>query len=157
MNPLLTIKTKFLINSQAIIDNAYWAGSHQHGSVNTTFDRRLDANGMIDYFSVFFWLGATDIAVAELSLYESSDDSSYSIVTSTNFATSPATLPSATADNTGVAWHVDARARKRYWRINAKGGDGSTGAYAVAYVLAIPGQWPNSVSERGLAQEIYVQ
>ena len=156
MNPLLIPKFVPLINAQLLVDDAYWAGSHQHGSINTTFDRRLGVNGMVDYFSIVFQLGATDIAVAELSLYESVDDTTYTIVSASNYATAPATLPSATADGTAVAWHVDGRARARYFRVNAKGGNGSVGAYAYAFALAWPQQWPNSVSERGYAQELYV-
>ncbi len=147
-------ESKFVpvIIPQAIVDNAYWSGSHQHGSVKTNIDCRGFKNA-----SIKFWLGATDIAVAELSLYESdtTTDGDFVIVAASNYATLPLTLPSATADGTAVEWNVDLRKRKRYLRVNAKGGDGSTGAYAVAWAdLWAAEQVPNSATERGLAQQV---
>lgn len=142
-----------LINAQLLVDDAYFAGSHQHGSINTA------ADGLgFHYASIYFQLGATDIAVAELSLYESDDDSTYTQITTpvtTNYATSPNTLPSATADGTCVAWFIDLRNRKRYIRVNAKGGNGSVGAYAYSFALLWNAdETPSTVTKRGLAQQI---
>lgn len=141
-----------VINAQLLADNVYYAGSHQHGSIKTNVDTQGFHSAR-----VVFQLGATDIAVAELSLYESdtTTDGDFVIVTASNYATSPLTLPSGTADGTAVAWFVDLRKRKRYLRVNAKNGDGSGGGYAYAFVdLWGAEQVPNSAAERGLAQQV---
>lgn len=147
-------KCKFVpvINAQLLVDDAYYAGSHQHGSIKTN----IDTQGF-HAARVVFHLGATDIAVAELSLYESdtTTDGDFTIVSASNYATSPLTLPSSTADGTAVAWFVDLRKRKRYLRVNAKNGNGSVGGYAYAFVdLWAAEQVPNTAAERGYAQQV---
>ena len=146
-------KFAYLIAPQAIVNNAYWAGSHQHGSVNNS----VDCFGY-HYATINFLLGATDIAVAELSIYESDDNSTFTQIAATDFSVAAVgTLPSATADNTNVRFLLDLRKRKRYLRINAKNGSGSTGGYATAWAeLSRAGVSPSTATERGLAQQVIV-
>jgi hypothetical protein len=144
--------TKFvhLIPPQAIIDNAYFAGSHQHGSINND----VDTAGW-NYAAIYFYIGATDIALAELSLYDSPDDSTYTIISASNYATSPATLPSATDDNKAVVWFVDLRKYDRYIRINAKGGNGTVGGYGAGWALLSRGdESGGAVANQGVSQRI---
>ncbi len=103
-------------------------------------------------------IGATDIAFATLKLQESDDDSTYTDVTGGNFSTS-GTLPSDTADNTIVAWDVDCAVgtRKRYLKVVATAGNGSVGTYMAGLAtLSRAEQAPNSTSERGYGQVLYV-
>lgn len=142
-------KTGLLIFPQAIVDNDYWAGSHQHGATNNN----LDCRGW-RYARIEFWLGATDIAVAELSLYESDDGSTWTKVSESDYAVNGA-LPSADADNSGVAWFVDLRKRKRYLRINAKAGNGTAGSYAIChYTLDRGEEMPSTTAQLGLSQKL---
>lgn len=123
------VKYKVQIQSQAIVDNGYWVGSHQG-----TNPVNIDTAGC-NYALITWELGASDIAMAELSLYESdtTTDGDFAIITSSNYS---AALPSATADDTVFSWWVplDGR-RKRYLRVNAKGGNGSLGAFGTARAL----------------------
>ena len=105
-------------------------------------------------------LGAMDIAVAVLKLTES-DDSGMSgavDVTGADFSVSPATLPSATADNTIVAISVKLTGkRKRYLDLSFTAGDGSAGTYAnVLAILAEPECSPTTAAERGFGQHLQV-
>lgn len=123
-----------IIQAQAIKDDTLFVGSH--GSTPINVDCASYA-----YALFVFCLGASDIAVAELSLYDSNTttDGDFAIIAASNYATSPLTLPSATADNTAVAWHVDLRNRKRYMRMNAKPGDGTAGSFAYAFAILYRG------------------
>jgi hypothetical protein len=138
------VKYVSLIPPQAIIDNAYWSGSHGHGSVNNAA-----ACDGFNYATFVFYYGTSDIAMAELSLYEA-DVSTYAIISGSDI-NSVATLPSSTDDNKFVIWHVPLAGRKRYIRINAKGGDGSAGAYGAGWAVLSRGQQaPNTTTERGV-------
>lgn len=148
------MKVVQVIAPQAIVDNAYFVGSHQ-GTTPTNIDT-LGFN----YVAIYVQFGAMDIAAAELSLYESDDttDGNFTIISSSNYATSPATLPSATSDNTTFVWYVTlGGSRKRYLRVNLKGGDGAAGTYATSFaILSRANQAPNTVTERGVAQQLFV-
>lgn len=105
-------------------------------------------------------LGATDIAMTALKVQESDDSgmSGAEDITGADFSVSPATLPSATADNTQFGVHVKlGGSRKRYLDVVATGGDGSAGAYISVYVILSKGkEAPDSTSERGFNQLLYV-
>jgi hypothetical protein len=127
----------------AILDNA------------SAVTNSIDTLGF-DYLNVYVALGATDIAVAALKLQSSDTDGSYADVTGANYATD-GTLPSATDDNKVFAFHVDLLGQKRFFDLVATAGDGSTGTFVTAWAVLSRGKaTPNSASERGLAQELFV-
>ncbi len=148
------VKTVQVIAPQILVDNGYPVGSHQG-----TTPVNIDTKGFA-YATITVQLGALDIAVAEMSLYESDDttDGNFVIISASNFATSPLTLPAATDDNKIYKWFVPlGGARKRYLRVNFKGGDGSVGGYYIAYAdLSRANEAPNTATERGLAQQCFV-
>ena len=134
----------------AIVDNAAFTTAS------------VDCKGF-DWCDFYVILGATDIAMAALSLSESDDDSSYAAVTGANFATGTmpdgvaAALPSATQDNGIFHIGVDLRGRKRYLDIQATAGDGAAGTYAcIIAVLSRAKEAPNTYAERGMTGEILV-
>lgn len=104
----------------------------------------IDCKGA-DFLRVGVMLGATDIALTVLKLTESDVASSGTALTNPNdvpgsvFGTDPndtgstSTLPSATDDNKIYIFEVDLRGRKRYVLPAITIGDGSTGAYVVAW------------------------
>lgn len=144
-------KTVMLIQPQAIKDNTEWVGSNGSTPVN------LDTQGF-NYLTVYFALGATDIAMTELSIYESdSSASGYTVIDATDSAAN-SVLPAADDDNKIYAFRIPlGGSRKRYFRIEAIPGDGTSGSYAVAWaVLSRADQAPNTAAERGLESEVYV-
>lgn len=127
----------------AIVDNAAFTTNS------------IDTKGF-RYALVVVYFGAMDIAMAALKLRESDDDSTYSDVTGGDFS-SAGTLPSATADNTFVAWFVDLKGKKRYLDVNATGGDGTVGTFMTAFaLLSNAEEFPNTATERGLGQQLFV-
>lgn len=135
-----------VIAPAAIVDNASW----------TTTE--IDTLGF-DYCDIYFMLGATDIALAALKLQESDTaGSGHADIDGADFATDGDGVPSATEDNGIYAIHVNlAGPRKRYLDLVATGGDGTAGAYATAWaVLSRAKESPNSVTERGLTEELFV-
>lgn len=127
----------------AIVDNAALATA------------AIDTKGF-DHCDIYVLLGATDIALAALKLRESDDDTTYADVAGGDFSAA-GTLPSATADNTVVGWHVNLLGKKRYLDVSATGGDGTTGAYiTIVAVLSRAKQSPNTAAKRGLGQELFV-
>ena len=113
-----------------------------------------------DYLDIYVVLGATDIAMAALKLTESdASGSGHADISGADFNsnTQSVTLPSATADNTVQAFHVDLLGRKRYIDVVATAGDGAAGTYvAIIAVLSRGKEHPNSAAERGLAQELFI-
>lgn len=146
MNDLQAIEIRELVPPGAIVDNAAF----------TT--RTIDMKGIREaLFLVQF--GAMDIAAAVFKLTESEDSgmSGATDVTGGDFSVSPATVPSATSDNTIFGIHVKNRGnRKRYLDISLTGGDGTAGTYAGGVVLLIPDTAPSTATLRGLAQCLYV-
>lgn len=111
-----------------------------------------------DYADIFVHFGAMDIAMVALKLQEADADTGYADITGGDFSVSPATLPSATADNTFLAWHVNlAGGRKRFLDVVATGGDGSAGTYCTIFaVLTRARNVPNTAAKRGFGQELFV-
>lgn len=136
----------------AILDNA---------SATTTV---IDTLGW-DYCTIVVQLGATDIAMAALKVQEAEATASATALTggadvtglvygtSTNTAGTTSTLPSATDDNTFVAFQVDCRTRMRYLDLVATAGDGAVGTFVSAFaVLGRGSEAPNTAAEQGLGQ-----
>lgn len=129
MLPLQSSKVLNTCPSVAIKDNASW----------TTVE--IDTLGF-DYATVFWALGATDIAMAALKMQESdtagsgqTDITGLVWGTSTNIAGSTSTLPSSTNDNGVFRFDIDLRGRKRYLTLVATAGDGAAGTYGSALTL----------------------
>lgn len=145
MQKLQDLKIVYITPPAAIVDNsAYTTAS-------------IDTKGW-DEALVCVQFGAMDIAMAALKLRESDDDSTYADITEADFSTSPATLPSATSDNTFFGIHVKCGGgRKRYIDLTATGGDGAAGTYMSAFVILAKGEAsPASVTDRGFSQLLYV-
>lgn len=128
----------------AIVDNTSWTTA------------AIDTKGW-DYLDIYVYFGATDIAMAALKLQTADADTGYADMTGGSFATSPATLPAADADNTCVAWHVNLVGKKRWFDVVATAGDGSLGTYATIFAILSRGeQAPSTAALRGLGQEIFL-
>lgn len=136
----------------AIVDNAAF-------TTNT-----IDTIGY-DYCTIVISFGAMDVAMAALKVQESNDSGMSGAAdvtglvygTSTNTAGSTSSLPSATADNTLFAFHIDLRGRKRYLDVSATGGDGTTGTYMAAFAVLSRGEVaPSTAALRGFSQELLV-
>lgn len=143
---IATQNQKFLIVSSpaAISDNA---------ALTTA---AIDTKGW-DYLDIYVIFGAMDIAMAVLKLQTSDTDGSYADMTGGSFATSPATLPAADADNTVVAWHVNLVGKKRWFDVAATTGDGALGTYStIVAILSRGEQAPSTAALRGLGQEIFL-
>jgi hypothetical protein len=105
-------------------------------------------------------IGALDIAIAALKLTES-DDSGMSgavDVSGADFSVSPATLPSATADNTNIQIHVKLGGqRKRYLDLSLTGGDGAAGSYVTVFAILSGGSAdPSTAALAGAGQRVTV-
>jgi hypothetical protein len=155
MNLFLNQKIALITAPGALIDNAALTTV----SIDTKGWNRCD---------IYVVVGATDIAMAVLKLQQSDDDGStdpYADVSNLNFATgtlqdgTAAVLPAASGafgDNTVHACRVDLRGKKRYLDLSATGGDGSVGAYIMAFaILSEPSIAPSTAAERGVAQELF--
>ncbi len=124
----------------AIVDNA---------AFTTT---AIDTAGF-RYCTIYVLFGAMDIAMAALKVQESdaSNMSGAVDVSGADFSVSPATLPSATADNKLYAIDVNLDGRLRYLDLSATGGDGTTGTYMVAWaVLSKAAIEPSTAALRGI-------
>ena len=115
------------------------------------------------YARIFGYLGATDIAMAALKLQESDDDSSYADVTGLVYGTSSgvagatSAVPSGGDDNKCFAFEVDMRGRKRYLKLVATAGNGSTGTYLTAFaLLSRAADGPVTKTERGFGNVLRV-
>ena len=137
-------KFQMITAPAAIIDNA---------SLTTT---EIDTLGY-DYCRVFVVVGATDIAMTALKVTESdTSGSGHADVTGLDFdgdtdiSGSAAALPSATDDNKCFVCEIDLRKRKRYLDLTATVGDGTAGAFVMAFALLDrPDEHLQSVSARG--------
>lgn len=144
MNPLQATKLAIVISPVAIKDNAAWTTNE------------IDTLGY-DFLQIIFFLGATDIAVAELKVQESdTSGSGFADVTglvcgtSTNADGVTSALPSATDDNKITLFEIDLRGRKRYIDLSATAGNGTAGSYAAAVaILSRAEKAPVTAAERG--------
>jgi len=107
--------------------------------------------------------GAMDIAMTALKLQESDTLSSATALSSgtdisgADFSVSPATLPSATSDNTTLLVTVPITgSRKRYLNPVMTFGDGAAGTYCVAIWFKQLKTVPNTATLRGLAQHLVI-
>lgn len=113
------------------------------------------------YLTIVVYEGATDIAMAALSVTQSdTSGSGHANVTglvwgtSTNIDGSTSALPSATDDNLFQVAQIDLKGKKRYIDVTATTGDGAAGTYiAILGILSRPQVSPSSASEAG-ANEI---
>lgn len=151
MNQLQNIKLVSVTPPAAIVDNA----SYTTAEIDT-----LD----YDYLTVVAYLGATDIAMAALSLTESdTSGSGHAAISGADFSSgtdidgSSAALPAADDDNGFFVFQVDLRGRKRYIDVTATAGNGAAGTFcAIHGILSRGKEAPNSVSEAGCAGLIRV-
>ena len=111
--------------------------------------------------TIIVYEGATDIAMAALSVTQSDTSGSghASITglvwgTSTNIDGSTSALPSATDDNLFQVAQIDLKGKKRYIDVTATTGDGAAGSFVtILGILTRPQFSPTSASEAG-ANEI---
>jgi hypothetical protein len=116
----------------------------------------IDTKGW-DHLDIVVYEGATDIAMAALSVTESDTaGSGHANITglvwgtSTNIDGSTSALPSATDDNLFQLAQIDLRGRKRYIDVTCTTGDGAAGSYVTIFGILRRGQvTPTSVSEMG--------
>lgn len=147
---LQTLRLAGMVAPQAIKDNTEFVGSK--GSTPLTVDTVL--NGIkANSAAVVVYVGATDIAMATMKVYDSPDDSTYTALV--DFDTD-GTLPSATDDNKFFVFYIDLRNADRYIQIELIPGNGTAGTYAVAFtILGDLAQMPNSATERGIAEAVF--
>jgi len=151
MNPLQQTKVVRAIEPVAIVDDGSWTC------------QAIDTKGF-DFALVIWHLGASDIAMAALKLTEcDTSGGSYADVSGADFDGdtdmdgSAAALPSATDDNKFELIDVDLRKRKRYLKVTATAGDGTSGTYGTCIVLlGRAGQMPNTCAERGAEHVLQV-
>lgn len=129
----------------AIVDDASW----------TTTE--IDTLGY-DYLTLYFQIGATDIAMAALTVTES-DTAGSGHAAISDFTASGTTgdgrLPTATDDNKVFAYYIDLRARKRYIDVTATAGNGTSGTYlAIMAVLSRAKEGKLTSAEQGLGGRI---
>ena len=144
----LDFKTVSITPPAAISDNA---------TLTTT---EIDTLGW-SYMTIIVYLGATDIAMAALSVTQSDTaGSGHANITglvwgtSTNIDGTTSALPSATDDNLFQIAQIDLKGKKRYIDVTATTGDGVAGAFVtILGILSRPQVSPISASEAG-ANEI---
>lgn len=121
----------------------------------------IDTQGLTSV-AYYVHIGATDIAMVALRVEESDTLTNATtlggtpvIISGANFATAPATLPSATADNTIVRVVVNVRGnRLRYQKLVATAGDGATGTFLSCIAIGTPKEVPNTAAGLGLGQQL---
>ena len=140
----LDFKTVSITPPAAISDNA---------TLTTT---EIDTLGW-SYMTIIVYLGATDIAMAALSVTQSDTaGSGHAAITglvwgtSTNIDGSTSALPSATDDNLFQVAQIDLKGKKRYIDVTATTGDGAAGSFVtILGILSRPQVSPTSASEAG--------
>jgi hypothetical protein len=140
----------------AIVDNASW-------TTNV-----IDTLGW-DYCTIYFCLGANDIAIAALKVQEADAAASATALTngadvtglvfgtSTNIAGSTSALPADDEDGNVFAFDIDLKGRKRYLDLVATNGDGTAGGFASAFAVLSRGeQAPVTAAQRGCVEILRV-
>lgn len=146
MQNLQATKAVLAVYPGAIVDNASWTSQ----AIDT-----IDCGTV--HWDIMF--GAMDIAMAALKIQEcDTSGGSYTDITGADFSVLPATLPSATADNSVFAVDIlKSGGRKRYQKVVATGGDGSAGTYMTALVtLDRVSNAPYDATTRGYSQALIV-
>lgn len=145
-----TIKTVPVVFPAAIVDNDDFAGAKGDASPVS-----VDTKGFHEA-RVCFLLGATDITIAKMNVFESDDDTTYTEIPGLDF-TDDSSAPGADDDNKLYICHIDLSAkRKRYLQLDFAAGDGTSGTYGVAWVDLFRGdEVPDTATERGAADELY--
>ncbi len=145
MTPTQALKFLLITPPGAIVDNA----SPATAEIDTLGASTLD---------ILVIVGATDIALTALKLTESDTTGTNHVdIVGAAYGTSAYPFPTATDDNKLFAFHVDLLGRKRFIDLVATVGDGATGGYVT--VIAVLGglrNSPNSASERGFANQLFV-
>lgn len=146
MNPLQNCKYQQMIRPAAIVDD---------GSFTAQI---IDTKGY-NWLTVVFCLGASDIAMAALSVQENSTNGATGManITGTVFGTAvdidgvTTALPAADDDNKIEVIHVKlGPGRKRYMQVLATAGDGTSGTYASCVgILSRADIAPNTATEMG--------
>lgn len=118
-----------------------------------------------DYCTIIVQLGATDIAMAALKVQEddatgmssAADVTGLIVGTSKNDAGNTSALPSATDDNKFMAFDIDLRYRKRFLKVSAKAGNGTSGTYLSALaLLSRADTTPTTAAQRGFDEVLRV-
>ena len=123
----------------------------------------VDTKGF-DYANIFVSLGATDIAIGDMTVTEGdtsasghADVTGLIFNTSTNTDGDTSTFPSATDDNKVFEFQIDLRYRKRYLDMTLAFADGTNGGYvSVLTVLSRADEPPFTSTERGVSQILRV-
>jgi len=145
--------------NQATYSKHVWItppGALIDGAAMTTTE--VDTAGY-DFVKVVVGIGATNTAMTVLKVrLTDTPGSGYTDITGGDFSVSPATLPAATDDNTFWVVYVDMRGKSgRYLDLSGTVGSTSTGGYYCAWAeLSRANEAPNSVSERGVSQALFV-
>lgn len=131
-----TVKYATLVPPQARLNNAAVTVS--------SVDRRG-----FDYANIEAIVGANDIGFTVFKLQESDDNATWSDVPGGDYSIS-ATLP-ANTPNVIYGWDVDLKAHKRYLRVAATVGNGTSGLFlTVIALLARAEQAPSTAASRNL-------
>lgn len=158
---LLNIRTESMVLPAAIVDNDDPVGARGDAnpvSVDTVYNGRK-----ADAARVRLRLGATDIAMGALAVYEGAtvasgaDDADYTLISSTAFSgtTGDGRLPTATDDGEQFAVYIDLKDRERHLLLEALVGNGSTGSFVTAEVdLLFPGESLTTATDRGNGGEL---
>lgn len=150
-NILSTVYTKMCVFPQAIKDNADFVGGKD--STPVTVDTVI--SGVKAHFARgVVAVGATDITMAVMNVYESDDDSTYTEIAGLDFV-NDTTPPAPGDDNTLWRALIDLRTKKRYLQWDLAAGNGTSGTYAVAWfdLLAL-NEAPNTAAEAGFADSL---
>lgn len=139
-----------VVQPTAIVDNTSW----------TTAE--VDTRGF-NYATFIFQLGASDIAMAALSLTESDVTASgHATIAGADFASATdidgnaTALPSATDDGKILVVQLDLRKRKRFIDVVATAGNGAAGTYLSALCI-LDGAEEGYVASAGMGAEHVVR
>lgn len=150
MNPMAGRKLVFVTPPAALVDDASFA---------TTI---IDTQGY-RFCNIYFFIGATDIAMTALKVQESDDSgmSGATDIAATIFGTanndtgSTSTLPSGTDDNKIFEFAIDLKGKKRYLDVVATNGDGTAGGYGGCIaILSNADRTPLTAVQGGVAQRM---
>lgn len=150
MVPQQDFKAVIAVSPQVRKDDAAWTAT------------AIDTKGY-EYCTILFQIGATDIAMAGLSVTHSDTDGSYTALTgavfgtSTDIAGNTSSLPGSDQSDTIVRVDIDCKTAKRYLKVSATAGNGSAGTYLSAVgLLSRANSVPVTASQMGCAQVLRV-